>query len=160
MHDILHTWAVAYGIPPYAVHDLLQRFGIGHEMAGNAAIQQGMSESAVLQRVRLGAADVGVLTWRNNVGALMDAEGRMVRFGLCNDTAALNKKIKSHDLIGIKPVLITHAMVGTTIGQFWSREVKEGGWHYTGTDREVAQLAWGTLITSRGGDAAFTTGAI
>lgn len=160
MHDIIHLWAHDYSIHPHAIADLLQRFGVGHQMAVNQAIPQGATEAAVTQRVRLAAAECGILTWRNNVGAMADETGRVVRFGLCNDTAALNKKIKSADLIGIKPVVITAAMVGVTIGQFWSREVKEYGWTYKGTEREVAQSAWATLVTSRGGDAAFTTGAI
>lgn len=160
MHDILHKWAQEYNVPAIAIADLLQRFGIGHQMIGDQAIPQCMSETAVSQRVRLAAANAGILAYRNNVGALKDDTGRMVRYGLCNDTAALNKQIKSADLIGIIPRLITVNMVGSTIGQFWSREVKEGGWTYTGKDREPAQLRWAQLVISRGGDAAFTTGDI
>ena len=40
---------------------------------------------------------------------------RFVRYGLCKGSA---------DLIGIRPVLITPEMVGTTIGQFVGLEVK------------------------------------
>jgi len=124
MHDTLHQWAKDWSLSPYAVLDLLQRLGVGYEMPGNAA-HEGFSETAVSQRLAIAAAQQGILSWRNNLGAMQDASGRMVRFGLCNDTAALNKKFKSSDRVGIKPVLIGPEHVGTTIGQAWFREVKE-----------------------------------
>lgn len=78
-----------------------------------------------------------------------DANGRVVRFGLANDSPAVNKRIKSCDLVGIRPN-----------GQFWARECKPAAWHYTGTEREQAQLRFIELVNSMGGDAAFTTGKI
>lgn len=116
------------------------------------------NESTIQALVRLEAAARGLALWRNNVGALPDPRGVPVRFGLANDSAAVNANVKSADLIGIRPVLITPDMVGRTIGQFLSREVKAPGWVYRGTARELAQLRWIEIVTAHGGDAAFCTG--
>ena len=116
------------------------------------------SESGISSDIRLEASQRGYRLWRNNVGATYTPSGQFIRFGLANDSAQLNKAIKSADLIGIRPVLITQEHVGLTIGQFISREVKHPGWRYTGIERERAQLAWAELINSLGGDACFTTG--
>lgn len=117
-----------------------------------------MNEATVQALVRLEAARAGHVLYRNNVGVLLDARGVPVRFGLANDSAAVNEHVKSADLIGIKRVVVTPDMVGRTLGVFLSREVKAEGWHFTGTPREVAQLRWIDLVTSYGGDAAFCTG--
>lgn len=159
MFDILHRWAADWGFSAHAILDLLARLGMGYEPPQRAEVD-GWSEDAISHKLRLDAAKAGILAYRNNVGALADDTGRFVRFGLCNDTAALNKQIKSGDLIGIKPVLITQSHVGYTIGQFWSREVKKYDWVYKGTAHEIAQQKWIEIITSRGGDAAFSTGAL
>ena len=95
--------------------------------------------------------------FRNNVGALKAEDGRMVRFGLANDSKRRNGVLKSGDLIGIDPVLITSAHVGRTIGQFVSVECKRPGWQYSGTPREVAQLNWIQLVIASGGRAKFVT---
>lgn len=160
MHDILHSWAVEFHVHPHAVAALMQRLGVGYTQIHDQSIPQGASEAAVSQRVRLAAAGMGALTWRNNVGAMQDESGRVVRYGLCNDTAQLNRNIKSADLIGIRPVLITPEHVGRTIGQFWSREVKHAGWSWTGTEREIAQAKWAEIVISKGGDAAITNGGV
>lgn len=123
------------------------------------------SESYVQSAVRLEAGRLpGVRLWRNNVGVLLDKTGRPVRYGLANDTAELNRAIKSGDLIGWRTVLITPADVGRTIAQFLSRECKPADWTPAPpTDRarfahEEAQRAWARIINEAGGDATFATG--
>ena len=94
---------------------------------------------------------------RNNSGAVV-IDNRQVRFGLGNVSKAFNAVMKSSDLVGVEPVLITPDMVGQTIGRFWARECKPEGWKYTGTEREIAQKAFIDKVNSLGGNAAFTTG--
>lgn len=121
-------------------------------------------EAGAQLRIRQQAAARGDALWRNNVGATKarcrscGAAQQPVRYGLCNDSKSVNEKFKSHDLIGIRRVLITPEHVGTTIGQFVSIEVKRPGWTFTGTDRELAQAAWGTVVQRFGGFATFSTG--
>lgn len=99
-------------------------------------------------------------TWplRNNSGAFSDETGRLVRFGLGNDSQRTNALFKSSDLVGPRSVLITPEMVGRTVALFWARECKAPGWKYTGTPREVAQLRFLSKIVQMGGDAAFYSG--
>lgn len=116
-------------------------------------------EANIQNQVRLEASRQGWYLWRNNVGAGKLENGSFVRFGLANDSKAVNDHIKSGDLIGIKPVLITQAMVGTVIGQFVSRECKRKGWKFSANNaRDVAQARWADLILILGGDASITTG--
>lgn len=148
----LAEWAVHWRIPPEALADLRMRL-----VPPVPALPPGppRSEAAVQVDVRLAASRLGIRVWRNNVGVLPDKRGIPVRFGLANDSAAVNKVTKSADLVGIRPMLITPAHVGTVVGQFWCRECKSGGWRYTGTDREPAQLNWAEIVLAAGGDAGF-----
>lgn len=148
----LTQWAARHGISTEALAELT---GI---VTDPQSAPTGQSEAAVQQLVRLEASRLGIWLMRNNSGACKDETGRMIRYGLCNDSAQLNKVIKSSDLIGIRPVIITPDMVGHTIGQFVAREVKRPGWSYRGTDREVAQQAFGQLVLKLGGDFKFCTG--
>lgn len=155
---MLRQWAAAWGVPLHAVLDLEQRLGIASDtgrLQMEEALQVKGSEAHLQSQIRLEAARKGILTTRNNVGALTGEGGRLVRYGLFNESKAQNSRVKSGDLIGIKKHLVTQADVGNIIGQFWMRECKEPGWNYSGTDREVAQLACINLIVSYGGDAAF-----
>lgn len=117
------------------------------------------SETAVSNIVKLEASNKGHTLWRNNVGAMHTDKGGFVRFGLANESAQVNKIIKSADLIGIRRVLITSEMVGRVIGQFLSREVKNSAWKGTiKTEREIAQKNWMDLVIALGGDACFAIG--
>lgn len=152
----LYQWTARWQIPMHAMKELNDLFGL----SGTNVIEpvRGKSEAAVQSIVRLEAAKKGIRLWRNNVGAGYMQDGSFIRFGLANDSPAINCVLKSADLIGIEPVLITPAHVGQTIGRFISREVKAYGWRYTATERERAQLQWAELINANGGNAAFVTG--
>ena len=152
----LHQWAAQWGVPYAALADLQKRLGMdGAAVEPGAAI---VSEAGAQAAVRLEAAQKGVRLWRNNSGVLNDETGRPVRYGLCNDSPQINKVLKSADLIGVRPGLVTPAHVGQTLGVFVAREIKSPGWRYAATDREQAQLRFINLVSSLGGDAAFATG--
>lgn len=149
----LDEWAKRWGVYPEAMEELKKIF-FYEDTEPN--VPEEKSESTVQARVRLEASQKGCRLWRNNVGAGYMLDGSFLRFGLANDSSALNKSIKSADLIGIRPVLIEQRHVGTTIGQFLSREIKASTWKYRGTTREKAQLKWAELVVSLGGDACIT----
>ncbi|MCH9712727.1 MAG: hypothetical protein K0U20_08905 [Proteobacteria bacterium] len=152
----LNQWAIKWGVPFEAVEDLRREFGTINTDPEPGEIDK--SEGAVQTSIRLEASQKGCRLWRNNVGALKTDDGRLVRYGLANDSSRMNKLLKSSDLIGIRPVKITSIMVGMVIGQFVAREVKESNWQYGATPREVAQLNYLQLVMSLGGDAAFANG--
>lgn len=117
-----------------------------------------MLESAVQQRVRLELARTGALVWRNNVGACEDKTGRIIRYGICNESAQMNRSLASSDLIGITPIVVTPEMVGKTLGVFTAAECKHSDWHLTpGDKRAQAQLRFIDLVRSVGGIAGFVT---
>lgn len=117
-----------------------------------------MSEEAAQQAIRLARARAGCLDWRNNSGVAQYADGRPVRFGLANDSAQLNARIKSSDLIGITPLVIRPEHVGYLLGVFTAIETKRPGWHLTpGDARGQAQKAYHDLVRGVGGFAGFAT---
>jgi hypothetical protein len=73
------------------------------------------SEHEIQQRIRLACGRGPVRLWRNNTGALVDQQGRFVRFGLCKG---------SRDLIGLRSVVVTPEMVGERLAQFVALEIK------------------------------------
>ena len=73
------------------------------------------SEHEIQQRIRLACGRGAVRLWRNNTGALVDQQGRFVRFGLCKG---------SSDLIGLRSVVVTPEMVGQRLAQFVALEIK------------------------------------
>ena len=152
IHLKLKEWAKRHDVTPEALAELQQLFtqstDVPHSMSG-------ASEAAVLNAVRLEASRIGVRLYRNQVGACEDKNGRQIRYGWMNDSKKMNEHIKSGDLIGIRPVLITQEMVGCTIGQFVMREVKHADWVWEATEHEIAQLRCLELVVSLGGDACF-----
>ena len=135
-----------WAIPPAAaleLHDIMVD-AIAWDNANTA--EQPMSETAISKRVRLEAANLGCHTWRNNSGAMRTRDGRFVRFGLGNESAAINAVMKTLDLIGIGPA-----------GRFLAIEVKKPGWRYTGTARELAQSNFMRTVRGAGGVAFFAS---
>ena len=49
-----------------------------------------LARAAVQAAVRLEAARMGILLFRNNVGALIDVRGIPVRYGLANESTQIN----------------------------------------------------------------------
>ena len=156
MNAAVIKWAVKHNVSHAALAELSHIFGMAAVASTDVA---GASEAAVQSMVRLEAANLGnVKLWRNNVGALEDKRGNLVRYGLANDSPRLNKSIKSADLIGWRSLIVLPGMVGSRIAQFVSRECKRPGWQYTGDEHEEAQRRWIEVITADGGDACFCTG--
>lgn len=153
---MMREWAARWGIPQAALDELATLTGIDKSLRETR--EPGASESRVQSQCRLRAEEQGNFLTRNNVGALKDDRGVPVRYGLMNDSKALNQIIKSADLIGGRQVLITPEMVGQKILQFYSVECKEADWTFNPNDKHTAaQLRWAQYINSRGGYAVFAT---
>ena len=147
MSTVLTEWASVWGVPRAALQDLIGRLTI----SAHPDCEAGRSEAAVQADIRLAAAKRGDLVlWRNNSGALTDDAGRLIRFGLGNDSAQANKRLKSADLIGIH----------RGSGRFVSIEVKRPGWkHSDASERDRAQAAWAATVVAMGGVALRVTSA-
>lgn len=153
----LEQWFLRWGIPVAAQRELREAIGNDHAPLPPDP-KQLSGEAKVQSLVRIEAAQAGVWLTRNNVGAFQDPEsGRLIRYGLANESQQQNKVIKSADLIGFRKRVIVPADVGSSIAQFVSRECKAEGWRYRGTAREQAQSAWRDFINTNGGDAAFVS---
>lgn len=118
------------------------------------------NETPVQQRTRLEAAQNGLLMYRNNVGACTDDTGRLIRYGLANESAQINSVIKSSDLIGITPVtaFLSSVNAWVTLGVFTAFETKKSDWQFKpGDDRAKAQLKFHDIVRQAGGFAGFVT---
>jgi len=144
---VINQWAARWGLPPQALQELTDALTV------TASHADGKSEAYVQQQVRLETSRRGARLFRNNNGACKSEDGRMIRYGLGNDSAQVNNVLKSSDLIGITPVSVN----GNPVGVFTSYEIKKPGWQYTGTPREVAQLRWLELVVSLGGIGRFVS---
>lgn len=145
--SVFHEWAADW-IPAElraaALLDLRSRLAPPVPVATDPTPR---SEAAVLAGVRLEAGRRGWRLFRNNLGAMQDPRtGRVVRYGLANESKAMNDVVKSADLIG-----------WTDKGQFASVEVKGVGAR-TDADRLAAQERWRDLVLSCGGVAIITDG--
>lgn len=69
-----------------------------------------------MRAIMAGVSTPGVRVFRNNVGALKDQEGRLVRYGVANPGGS--------DLIGWRSVTVTPEMVGRKVAVFLAIEVK------------------------------------
>lgn len=134
----IDDWAAKH---PQAAADLFNMF----TLAGRAK-PDGPSEAHIQSAIQLEAPSKGYWLGRNNSGVLMNEQGVPVRFGLGNVSAAVNKVIKTGDLIGMKTVTITPDMVGQQFARFVSVEVKKPGGRI-----EKAQQSWAALVNKRGG---------
>lgn len=150
--NVIEEWASAWGLPGMALADLRSR--LAAQSRPNGTDQGGMSEAAVLSRWSLAsAADPDLLTWRNNVGACEATNGRVIRYGLANDSKAMNEIVKSADKIGIKRHLVRPCDVGRHLGLFVSVEFKRQDWKMPAAPdpHTRAQLNWAATISAYGG---------
>lgn len=138
--DRLLEWAMRWQVPAPALAELVDMGGID---PGDAT----GGEARVVRDCRVEADRLGGVLWRNNSGATFDRNGRMIRYGLGNDSKKLNRDYKSPDLIGISPG-----------GRFWCAEGKAPGWKGVKSDREHAQANFGRHVVSLGGLFTFATG--
>jgi hypothetical protein len=123
----------------------------------NGCVKMTVVEAEVQQQIRLASMHHGAPLLRNNSGACVDETGRLIRYGLGNDSKKINEVFKSSDLIGIWPLIITPEHVGMRLGIFHAVEVKHSGWRKPSNKRERAQQNFGDWVRSHGGLFQFAT---
>jgi hypothetical protein len=116
-----------------------------------------VSESEIQQLIQIAGPEVQSILMRNNSGAMKDSTGRVVRYGLGNVSKKQNDTFKSSDLIGLTCVTVVPAMIGRTIAVFSAIEVKEEGWKFSNTPREIAQKNFIEFVRLKGGIAGFAS---
>ena len=141
--DALDHWAARHGVSAFALAELKL---LNTSVTEN--VETGASEARVQSQIRLAAPKLGYSLWRNNSGAYSDDNGRVIRYGLANDSKQFNAVFKSSDLIGIGP----H-------GRFVAVEVKKPGWTKPSNAREIAQSNFLGDVNKRGGIGMFATSA-
>lgn len=149
----LEEWATRWALPAQAINELqevTQRTQDRHDPK---------SEAAVASECRLALGMFGVVTMRNNVGVLEDANGRPVRYGLCNESKAMNATMKSSDDICIIPYIVRPDDVGRKLGVFMGVEHKRRDWKFTGNGRENAQANFHRMVNGLGGVGIFANSA-
>lgn len=153
---MLTTWAARWNIPHAAVQELRALMGVVPGVT-TGAVAPG-SEAGVQNAVRIAAArDFGAKLMRNNTGAYQDERGNFIRYGLMNDSKAVNAICKSSDLIGITP---RQCGCGRVFGVFTAIECKAPGWKFRESDqRAVAQRNFLNLVVSLGGIGKFISSA-
>jgi hypothetical protein len=140
MTNRLLAWAMKWQVPAAALDELMTMEDVDENEAADGL------EAGVVRACRLEADRLGGVLWRNNSGATFDRNGRMIRYGLGNDSKKLNRDYKAPDLVGIAPG-----------GRFWSAECKRPGWREVRTDREHAQANFGRHVVKLGGLFTFAT---
>lgn len=149
----IFEWAVKHGVSQGAVSELLAIMDPGRP-TGTPGFKE-TSEAAIQANVQIEAARRGGALWRNNSGACIDSEGRLVRYGLGNISKKVCDVFKSADLVGITPKLIGHNDVGTVIGQFTACEAKRPGWRGAKSKHETAQANFLGVVRAMGGIGVF-----
>jgi len=148
----LTEWAERFNIGPDALFSLYQILTIP---LGSTAVgeYEKNSETYVQNVLRvLASSREHAYLWRNNVGATQTPDGRMIRYGLCNESKKLNQRFKSSDLIGGTPVTVTADMVGKRVMIFTAVEVKKADWKPgSDTQRERGQLRFINAVRAAGG---------
>lgn len=145
--SIFQQWAADWGVPPDAIRDLQQRLAPPAPVVGLPGAPTLTSETAVLYHLRLAAGKRGWRMFRNNIGAMQDPRtGRVVRYGLANESKQMSAAVKSADLIGF-----------TDKGQFVSIEAKAPGGR-TDPERLAAQERWRDLVLACGGYGVISSG--
>lgn len=150
----LMQWAIRNNVSRQALYELEQIMGTVDTTPSDTS-HPPRSEAAVSADYRKNAAARGDRVFRNNVGAGKLETGSFLRWGLANDSEAMNKVIKSSDLIGVHRFLIGPEHVGHVVGQFDAVEMKKEDWTYTGSEEEQAQLAFLNLVVALGGRGRF-----
>lgn len=145
-------WAAMEGLSMAQVRSYQTHLGTYDERLKSV---DGLSEAAVLARCKVRASKLGGRLWRNHKGAAYLSDGTFLRYGLLNDSQRISDEIKSSDLVGGYPLVITAGMVGQTVCQLWLVECKEGGWSYSGDEHEAAQLKFLELGLAMGARATF-----
>ncbi len=151
MRNEVGEWARRHGIGVQPLTELLQLLAMPAPPPRDPTPR---SEAAAQAEIRLAAPMWGGVLWRNNVGQ-WDDDGVPVRYGLANDSAKLNRSVKSSDLVGFLPMLIGQEQVGQLVAVLTAIECKRGDWVWSGSKRERAQQRFLNIVKTGGGIAGF-----